>query len=450
MAEKRMRLDDAPLNKFHLKITALTFGAHFTDAYALGIISIALVMLTPQMHLTPIWVGLIGSSALIGIFIGSLLLGWLSDRIGRQKIFIFNFLLITVATFLQFFVHNAVELFILRVLIGIGLGGDYTVGVTMLAEFAPRKYRGSLLGSLEVMWAVGYAGSTVLGYFMQQSSPDSWRWMLVSGTIPSLIVLLMRIGTPESPRWLISKGRRQEANQIITKHIGPNIEVDETEVQNQGGFSKLFNKNLRIRTAIGSLFFVCLVIPYFAIYTFLPSILTHMGFKENFLTDLVLNIFLIIGAIFGIWCTDKFSRRGFLIGSFAILTVCLFLLSVLPSGSSALLITCFIIFTIVMSAVCNLTAVYTAELFPTDVRASGIGFVTAISRVGSAAGTFFLPTAIANFGVAYSMLGLTLVLLIGMITSIAWAPETKTLTLSEASNTETDKVKSQLKDSKVL
>ncbi|MBE5102272.1 MFS transporter [Priestia aryabhattai] len=431
---KTVKLDDAPLNKFHVKIAGLTFGAHFTDGYILGIIGIALTFLKPEMELSPLWVGLVGSSALIGLFLGSLILGWISDFIGRQKIFVFSFILITLASFFQFFADNAMTLVLLRILIGIGLGGDYSVGHTMLAEFSPRKYRGVLLGSFSVIWTFGYVASSVIGFYLSKMGPDAWRWMLLSSAIPALIILLLRIGTPESPRWLISKGRIDEAKQIVKKYVGENVVLDdETPVKTTASFSYLFSKNLRKRTIFNCLFFVCLVIPYFAIYTFLPDILDTMGLSENFGTDLLLNSILVVGALLGILFTIKYSRRGFLISSFIFLSVSLFLLSILPNNSNILMIVVFAAFTLIMSAVSNLVGVFPAESFPTEIRSSGVGLATSISRLGSAIGTFLLPISISEFGMSPTMLALTAVLVIGTIVSIAWAPETKALTLSEAS-----------------
>ena len=431
-----IKLDDAPLNKFHIKIAGLTFGAHFTDGYILGIIGFALLLLTPQMELSAFWVGLIGSSALLGLFLGSLVLGWISDYVGRQKIFVFSFTIITVGSVLQFFADSPMELVLLRILIGIGLGGDYSVGHTMLAEFSPRKYRGVLLGSFSVIWTFGYVAANLIGIFALDASPDAWRWMLASSAIPAVIILVLRIGTPESPRWLISKGRVEEALEIVQKHVGPNIVLDdEVPTQGKGGFAALFSNTMRKRTAFNCIFFVCLVIPYFAIYTFLPNILDEIGLSAGFGTDLLLNLLLIVGAVLGIWFTVKFSRRGFLINSIIVLIVTLGLLSLLPSSASILMVISFAIFTLIMSAVSNLVGVFPAESFPTEIRSSGVGLATAISRLGSAIGTFLLPMGIATIGVQYSMLCLTAVLVIGLIVSIAWAPETKSLTLSEASNT---------------
>ncbi|WP_083520986.1 MFS transporter [Alicyclobacillus kakegawensis] len=427
-----IQIDDAPLNKFHIRITALTFGSNFSDGYALGIISMALSLIGPQMHLGPVWQGLLGSSALIGLFFGSLLLGWLSDHIGRQKIYLTNFVIVTVASALQFFVHDPVTLFILRILIGLALGGDYAVGSTLLAEFAPKRYRGILLSALNVLWTVGYTLATIVGYYLQ-GTPDAWRWMLASGAIPGLIVLLLRIGTPESPRWLIRKGREQEARSIVKKYVGPNVEIDTmiAEAKKQTfAFKDLFAKNVRMRTVFGSLFYVCNVIPYFAIYTFLPTILSSLGFQDNFGIDTILNIFLLVGAIAGLWFTERLSRRGFTIYSFACLTVALFFITILPTRLHALILILFIIFTFIMSAASNLTLIYPAELFPTDVRASGVGVVTAVSRVGSAMGTFLLPL----MSLKASMLGMTAVLFLGTLISVLWAPETARLELDEASN----------------
>jgi MFS transporter, putative metabolite transport protein len=431
-----IKMDDAPLSKFHIKMAALTFGAHWTDGYVLGIIGIAFTLIQPQLNLDPFWTGLIGSSALIGLFLGSLVLGYISDFIGRQKIFLFSFVLITVASVMQFFADSAWELFFLRILIGIGMGGDYSVGHTMLAEFSPRKHRGVLLGSFSVIWTVGYVAATFVGTYMLSMGPDAWRWMLASSALPAALILFLRIGTPESPRWLINKGRIDEAREIVKKHLGPNIVLDdETPVEKTGGsFSLLFSKEMRKRTIFNCLFFVCLVIPYFAIYTFLPTILDTMGLRANFGTELLLNGLLIIGAILGIWCTIKFSRRGFLINSFIILTVTLLLLTVLPDSAIVLMIVTFAVFTLIMSAVSNLVGVFPAESFPTEVRSSGVGLATSFSRFGSAIGTFLLPIGIDSFGFHLTMLGLAGVLVVGTIVSIAWAPETKNLSLSEASD----------------
>ncbi|WP_426400753.1 MFS transporter [Ralstonia sp. R-29] len=429
----RIGLDDVPLNGFHIKMAGLTFGAHLTEGFTLGTVGYALAGLNKQMPLDAFWMGMLGSSALLGIFFGSLVFGWLSDRVGRQKIFLTSFVIITVAAFAQFFVTSPLELLMLRLLIGFGMGGDFAVGHAILAEFSPRKHRGTLLGSFSVIWTIGYVAANVLGMMYAESSPDAWRWLLASAGVPAFIVLILRMGTPESPRWLVGQGRVQEARAIITKHFGPNVVLDgSTDRHESPSFSRLFQKDLIRRTIFNCAFFVCLVIPYFAIYTFLPTILNVIGLSQGFGTDLLLNGFLVLGALIGIWLTIKLSRRGFLISSFAVCCAALVALAILPESASLAMIVAFGVFTLTMSAFSNLVGVFPPECFPTDVRATGVGLAVAVSRLGSAVGTFLLPLSIATLGFHATMFALAGVLLVGMIVSIAWAPETKHLTLNQA------------------
>jgi Arabinose efflux permease len=433
-----IKIDDLPMRRFHYKVACLTFGAHFTDGYILGLIGIAFTQITPSLNLNAFWQGAIGSSALLGLFLGSLFFGWISDLLGRQKIFLVSFILIAIASLCQIFVQNALQLFILRVLIGIGLGGDFSVGHAILAEFAPRKHRGVLLGSFSAIWTIGYVAATFVGVGLLPLGEDIWRLVLATSFIPAVIILLARVGTPESPRWLLHKGRKKEAYDIVHKYLGTNVIIDEEEVDiHNSGFKALFRKKYIKRTIFNCLFFVCIVMPYFAIYTFLPLILDTIGFSGGFGVEMLLNAMLIIGALFGIWCTIKFSRRGFLITSFFVLAGALFSLVLLPASLAIIQIVAFAIFTMVLSAVSNLVGVYPAESFPTEVRASGVGFSIAISRFGSVVSTFLLPISVMHLGIMPTITILGLVLLFGGVISYFLAPETKDLSLAEAAQVKT-------------
>jgi putative MFS transporter len=446
--------DDAPLNRFHLKITALTFGANFSDGYQLGVIGIALTLITGQMHLGSVWEGLLGASALIGIFIGSITLGWLADRIGRQQLYMLNFLLITLASIAQFWVQGPGLLFGLRILIGIGIGADYAIGPTLVAEFCPRRHRGFLLASLTAMWTVGYICSYFFGNWVVGFGGDSWRWLLASSALPALVVLLLRIGTPESPRWLVSKGRLDQARAVVAKYIGEHVDFDSivTPVREgavrdgtapgaaragtaaRGGageasYRRLFGPEQWRKTAFGILYYNCQVIPYFAIYTFLPVVMAKFHLKEGFLGDGLLNVFLLLGSIAGLWFTARFSRRGFVIGSFVVMALALGPLGVWPGGPTPVLFVLFLLFTFMMSAASNLDQVYPPELFSTALRSSGVGLLNGVSRIGSAAGTFLLPMSIAHLGFSVSMTALAGFLVLGALVSFAWAPETSDVVL---------------------
>jgi len=418
-------LDDIPFGRFHLKVTAMTFGANFSDGYALGIIGGVLPVLTERMNLDGFWQGMLASSALIGLFLGSLCLGRVGDIIGRQRVYVLNFILIALASLAQLWAPNVETLFVLRLLIGFGLGADYAVGPTLLSEFAPRRHRGMMLASLTVLWTVGYVVANILGTYAS-SSPDAWKWLLASGFIPAVIVLIVRIGTPESPGWLISKGRVEEAREIVRKYLKVELDPAEYDVtSSSGNYRELFSPTMWRRTAFGSLFYSAQVLPYFAIYTFVPTILGELKIDDADLQNLIINLFLLAGGVVGLWFVQKMPRRGFTIWTFLILAASLVALGAMADLPAVFIMVPFAIYTFVMSGASNITQVYPPELFPTEIRASGVGFVNAISRIASAAGTFLLPLSLEAWGIPVSMYWLAGVLVLGMIVTIAWAPETR-------------------------
>lgn len=425
--------DDVPLNRFHLRITALTFCANYSDGYELGIISIALPVIAAQLGFGTVWEGLLGASALLGIFLGSVIVGWAADKVGRQRLYTWNFLLIALASAAEFFVQGPVELFVLRLLIGIGIGADYALGPTLVAEFVPRRYRGGLLASLTVLWTVGYVVAFFLGNYLVDLGDDAWRWLLASSSVPALAVVLLRLGVPESPRWLLSQGRVEQARAVVRRLGGDEGAFESlaragrsTGDAVKARYRDLFGPKYRRRTAFGIVFYNAQVVPYFAIYTFLPLVLLKMGIGgEDTTSDGLLNLFLLAGSFAGLWFVAKATRRGLTIWSFVVLIVSLAPMAVWPDAPTALLFPLFLVFTFTMSAAVNLDQVYPPELFPTDLRSSGVGLLNGMSRVGSAIGTFLLPLSLDHFGFSPTMLVLTLVLVGGLLASLAWAPETK-------------------------
>ncbi|GAA2428737.1 MFS transporter [Streptomyces mauvecolor] len=422
-------LDEAPLRPFHLRVTATTFGANFSDGYALGMIGAVLATLTDARHLSGVWQGLLGASALIGLFFGSIVLGRVGDIIGRQKLYIYNFVLITIASALQLWARDPALLFTLRLLIGFGLGADYAVGPTMLSEFAPRRLRGVLLGSLTVMWTVGYVLAGILGTYLGKSQ-DAAYLLLASGAVPALLVLLLRIGTPESPSWLISQGRVAEARDIARKYLKAELGPAEAAPAARGtstsaAYRELFSPGQARRTWFGTVFYSAQVLPYFAIYTFMPTILAALHVPDPDLQNLLLNLFLLGGGIIGLWFLQKTGRRPLTIVTFGIMTAALALMGAFAHASTIALMVPFLVYTFVMAGASNLTQVYPAELYPTHLRATGVGFLNGTSRIASAVGTFILPVSLEHLGLSGSMYWLAAVLLVGMLVSLAWAPETR-------------------------
>lgn len=421
--------------RFIAKLTGVISGGMFIDGFILGCIGIVMPAITQDLQLSLMWQGLIGASALIGIFIGGPLGGWLADRVGRRPMFTVDLAVFLAGSAAQFFVTEAWQLFAVRVLMGVAIGADYSIGWPLLAEFAPARMRGKLLAMIEVVWYVGYLVSYAAGWALTVSATAGWHVILGLSTVPSAIVFLLRLGTPESPRWLMSKGRVTEANALASQYMGYEEQRDlqSPASREKLGFRSLFSPGYLKTTIFVSVFWVCNVTPYFAIGAFAPIVLEKLGLKEGLTGGLVLNAFAVLGTIVAVAFIERVGRRKLAIPPFFISTVALTSVAVFAHVSSAIILVSFFTFSLFNAVSTTLTGVYPGEVFPTEIRGVGVGFATAVSRVGAAMGTFLLPVAIGSLGIGAALLIAAAISLVGGIVSFVLAPETKGKLLSEAS-----------------
>ncbi|WP_255950518.1 MFS transporter [Streptomyces odontomachi] len=428
-------LDDSPITAFHVKACCYTVGGFICDGYILGSIGLALPQIKTEMGLGSTWEGLLGASALIGIFAGSVVFGPITDRVGRKKMLLGDLVLFVIASVLQLFVAGPVALFALRFLLGVAIGADYAIAPTLLTEFAPRRYRGRLLSSLNATFTVGFVASYGIGILLDgRLGDDAWRWLLASSAIPGLLTLLLRLGTPESPRWLVSKGRADEARSIVDRYFGPEYALEEAPPKEQRTrYREVFSRRYRGRTFFAGMFWLCQVFPYFGIGTFLPRIVDAFGIENGSLGEVLFNLLLLAGAVAGWFVMDAISRRSFVIWSFVIVGSALLVLGLDPSLPAPVLIPVFLVVAFVISAAADLESVYPSEIFPTEVRASGTGLAAGISRVGAALSTFVLPSVLDGLGIGPTMLILAAVVFLGVVISVPLAPETRHVALHEAS-----------------
>lgn len=434
-------LDEAKLSKFHIRTAVAGSAGQFCDGFVLGIIAPALPLFATTREVSPLWTGLLGASALIGLFIGASFFGWLTDKIGRKKLFIGDMVAIVVLSLAQLGVESAAMLFVIRLLLGIAVGADYAVGPTVIAEFSPKKYRAALLASGPAIWTVGYVASFILGSLMADTSADSWRWMLVSGAAPAIVLVFLRLGIPESPRWLMEKGRFDEALAVIRKHIEPVATMADILAEERSGrkndtgqspFRLLMQPFHFRRLGFVCLFWFCQVVPYFAVFTFLPTILEKLSTGSSFTQTLTVDIFLLIGGALGVYAISRVGRRPYATASFSVLVLSTAGLGLWGDAPLWYVVACFALFALVSSAMSSLDIVYPTELFPTEIRGTAMGIAVAVSRIGAAIGTFLLPIGMDSWGVHIVTLITAAVAAVGLLACVLWAPETRGLTLTAA------------------
>jgi MFS transporter, putative metabolite transport protein len=429
----RVDFDDTPLRWFHGRLALASSGGVFSDGYGLGIIGIALSKAPAYLQLSPVWMGLLGGASLFGLFAGALLTGPAADRFGRRPIFAYNMAFLAGLTLLQYVADSPPQILALRLAIGFLLGTDYVVSKALLTEFTPRRLRGRIMGTLSIAWAGGYACAYFVGYALSDSGPNAWRWMLLTSALPCLLILPLRLPLPESPLWLANHGRDAEAAQVVRARLGAHVlppRSTPAHPSSRGRWRQLLSRQWRRRTAVGCLFFTCQVIPYFALGTFITQVLAALNVKNGHAGGLVYNAALLGGAAAGLIVVDRLPRRSFLIGSFGLAAGAMSVLALWADMPTLLLGILFAIFASVLSAQSNLVYVYLPELFPTDLRASGIGVSIAASRVGSAVGTFLLPVVVAQYGVRTALGACVAILVVGAVACARWAPETRNLGLA--------------------
>ena len=427
---RQISFEDAPFSAIHKKITAGTFMGQISDGYTLGIVGISLNYAMEPLGLTSFWMGLIGAGSMFGIFFGSLLAGITADKIGRRPLYASLMLLTAIVSVLQFFLSDPLLIAIVRFVLGMLIGADYTVGIPLLSEWAPAKKRAGILGWLLVFWTIGYCISYIVGFFMDgfvaAFGNDGWRLVLCTSVVPRLIALVIRFGTHESPLWHIAKGRPQEALANIHAYLGNQYGLPDRGEEKPASTSwfALFAPEQWRNTVVSGVFFFAQVLPFFAISIFLPLVLTKMNIQNPNASGVLYNVFTLIGVLVGLWIYGIATRRAYLLWTFYVSAAILTVMILWTSMSPLVALIMITAFALVLAASIVPEFSYPAELFPTELRGSGVGLTIAISRFGAGGGTFLLPIVSEQFGIHMALWCCVITLLFGGIICHMWAPET--------------------------
>ena len=428
-------LERAPFGAFHRRLAVYANGGLFCDGYILSNFGLALTTLEKHFALPPAAEGVIAAAPLAGVFLGGLIFGYVTDLVGRRFMFLADLLVFAVASVLLGLAASPTEIIVLRFVLGIAIGADYAIAAALIGEFTPQRQRGAALASMQVAWFVGALCAFVAGALLQAAGDDAWRWILASSAVPALLALLLRRGAPESPRWLMSKGRPNDARAALQTALGPDAAFEDVGHEAPTRLSVLFGRRNAGLVAFIGVMWLLQVTPFFAIYTFEPQVLDalHLTHAASVVSSVAITGFFLVGSIFGMPLIDRWGRRPLAIASFAGSALAFLALSLLTNAAA--IAVAFIAYALAMGPAFSLELVYPAECFPTEIRATGTGVVTAISRVGAAAGTFALPIALAAYGAGNVMWLSCALSVVGALIAWRWAPETKGLTLEQASAT---------------
>jgi putative MFS transporter len=439
------RIERLPLSSWHGKIGLVIGTGFFFDAFDAMAIAYTLPVLVELWHLVPSQIGFAISVGFAGQLIGSLFFGWLAEKIGRVPCAIAALAIFSLMSLACAFTWDLSSMAVARFLQGLGLGAEIPILATYVNELASAKRRGRFAISYQAMFALGLPITAFLGARIVPNL--GWEWMFIIGAAPALIVLPFMWLLPESPRWLANHGRGAEADRVLSrieaaiskngaKPLPPVAETKAVSVRGETRIGDLFRGIYLKRTLTVWAMWFCTYIVTFGVLTWAPTLwrtVYHLSVQEALTYTSILALIVAPGLVVTVLLIDVIGRRKlFMMGFFCGALPMLFLAfrPDLPAFTTMLLMAASQLF-IGMLALALST--YTAELYPTELRALGGGFGNAWLRIGSMAGPAFIGAVLPLAGLKAVFLAFGLFPLLGGIVTFFFAIESNGKLLEQLS-----------------
>jgi putative MFS transporter len=433
LTEIGQRLDHLAVGPMHRKVVVAIGLGLFFEMYEIFLSSTISTTLKTQYDLDGTTLKLLLASSFLGMFIGAAALGRLADRIGRRRAFLFNLLWFSGWTLVGAFSPTPWFLVVTRFMAGIGVGAEYPVADAYLSDVLPKSHRGRLAA-----WAYtcSFVAVPVLGFMSLWLTKhhvfgiDGWRILLVIGSVGAVIVMLMRRGLPESPRWLAGMGRADEAKAALRA-----FETDARPSQTMTGdeptqrpiapitatnpIARLSISPYRERLGMLAVFHVFQSFGYYGFGTLAALVLVNRGYDvpSSLLFTALSYIGYPVGSVLAIPLLKWFERKYLVMAT--IVAMAAFGLLFATVDNTALIVAFGFLTTATSNVFSNVYHVYQAEIFPTDVRATAVGWTYSLSRLSSGALPFILIPVLDNYGAA-AMFTVVLAALAITVAVVAW------------------------------
>jgi len=414
------RLDRLPISSFHYRIFWLVGAGMFFDGYDLYVAAGVLAS-TIQTKFSTLPQNLqFISWTFIGMTLGSLITGFVGDKMGRRFTYQINLLIFGLASIAAAFTENMTQLIFCRFVQGLGLGAEIVVGYSTLTEFVPPRTRGRWLSFMAFLVVAGFPVTAILSYLIIPNF--GWRPMFIIAGIGSLVVWYLRKNLPESPRWLEAQGRTAEAEALVqtiekeasTAGALPAPAVTAPVVQL--GVTDIFRPPILQRLLVGCWVLITINTLIFGFVIFLPQFFLRQGLtiSNSLGYTVVLACASLIGCTIGAWLSDMIGRRWSIIGASVITIVAGWAYARFNAASDPTIVLSVGFFLIVAIYVQTaiLFGVYTPELFPTEIRLRANGICNTLGRGATVISPFVVGYLMVNFGlpgVVWLMIALVIV-----------------------------------------
>lgn len=444
-AELVARLERLPVTRRLMLIRVIVGVATFFDAYTVLAIAFAMPQLVSEWKLTPTEVGLILSAGYVGQLFGAVIFGSLAEKFGRLKTLFITILLFVSMDIACLFAWSGASMMLFRFLQGLGTGGEVPVASAYINEFIGAEKRGRFFLLYEVIFPIGLMFAGMAGFFLVPIY--GWKAMFVVGLVPSVLTIPLRWFMPESPRWLAAKGRIAEADAVVTVLENdatrrgvvlrePVVRPIDPKATARSDWRELFKGIYMKRTFTIWGLWVCVYMVNNGLITWLPTLYKQV-FQLPLQTALAYGwITSSVGVVASIICAltiDKVGRKPWYATAFLLATVPLLTLTALGATTATQVLILATVTYAILQTIAFSLYLYSAELYPTRLRAVGTGFGSAWLRAGSSIGPVLVGTIVADLGIKYVFSAFAAVALVGGLVTLFFAIETKGRVLEELS-----------------
>jgi len=433
------RLDRLPISSFHYRIFWLVGAGMFFDGYDLYVAGGVLASLLQSKFSTlPENLQFI-SLTFVGMTAGALITGFVGDSYGRRFTYQINLLIFGLASLAAAFAQDMTQLIACRFVQGLGLGAEIVVGYSTLTEFVPPNTRGRWLSMMAFIVVAGFPVTSLLGYLVIPNF--GWRPMFVIAGIGSLFVWYLRKNLPESPRWLESQGRDEEAEALMRaieqessagKPLPPVTAPAPTAKPGTTFFS---TPSLLRRLVVGSWVLITINTLIFGFVIFLPQFFLRQGLTitNSLAYTLVLSAASLVGCALGAYLSDAIGRRWSIIGASLLTIVSGYIYARFDAASDPTIVLSvgFVLVVAIYIQTAILYGVYTPELFPTEIRLRANGICNFFGRGATVVSPFIVGSLMTSYklpGVVWLMIGLVVV---QIVVVWAWGVEPRNRGLEE-------------------
>ena len=381
------RVQRLPIGKFHYTLLWVIGLGWMFDAMDTGLIAFILTSMAEEWNMSASEKGWVVSIGFVGMAIGAVFSGGLADRIGRRTVFAITLVIYSIATALCAFAPNLMWLLIFRFIVGLGLGGQLPVAATLVSEYIPAHVRGRFIVLLESFWGLGWLVAALVSYFVIPSY--GWHIAFLIGGLPALYVFMILKKVPESVPYLINRGRVEEAHALVQKlerqcgvEVIDYIEVKPVAEKQNISFRQLWSGPFARRTLMLWLIWFGIVYSYYGIFTWLPSLLVKQGYSivQSFEYVLIMILAQLPGYVAAAWLVEKWGRKPTLASFIGMCAIAAYFFGQANTVNMIMFWGCLLSFF-------NLGAwgvlyTYTPEQYPTNIRAFGSGWASAVGRMG--------------------------------------------------------------------